>query len=172
MKIPAGNYTRYLHPFSRSLSLFFSLSSLFNRALMKLISLVRFSRPFGRHRRFLASIGMVIRVLGQGEPLGTRGCVSVGDEGRTSGFDVFEFGDRENVYGGKRKERSLKTRFISGNALFSLECHFLLRSTEWDSQQLGVEMREKGLKGRKIWAFFSLRTVLLQVGLNTVSRSS
>jgi len=50
----------------------------------------------------LASIGMIIRVLGQGESLGTRSCVSVGNEGRTSGFDVFEFRDREDVCGGKK----------------------------------------------------------------------
>lgn len=47
---------------------------------------------------------MVIRVLGQGEPLGARGCVSIGNEDRTSGFDVFEFGDRENVCGKKGRE--------------------------------------------------------------------
>lgn len=52
---------------------------------------------------FLAPIGMIIRVLGQGEPLGTRGCVSVGNEGRTSGFDVFEFGDRDDVCGEGKK---------------------------------------------------------------------
>lgn len=52
----------------------------------------------------LASIGMVIRVLGQGEPLRTRSCVSVGNEGRTSSFDGFEFGNREDIWGKKGKE--------------------------------------------------------------------
>lgn len=52
---------------------------------------------------------MVIRVLGQGEPLGTRSCVTVGNEGRASGLDVFEFGDREDVCGEeKRQGRSLE----------------------------------------------------------------
>lgn len=77
---------------------------------MKLISLV--SAFLSAVRRtsvfFLASIGVVIRVLGQGESLRTRGCVSVRYEGRASGFDVFEFRDREDVCGRKRKERSLK----------------------------------------------------------------
>lgn len=136
------------------------------------------SAVLGWHRRFfffLASIGMVIRVLGQGEPLGTRGCVSVRDEGRASSFDVFEFGDRENVCGGKRKERSLK--LVSSLEMhlspsLSLECHFLLRSTEWDSQQLRAEMREKGLRGREIWAFFSHWERSYSKWLNTVSQSS
>lgn len=107
----------FVHPFSRSLS----LSFLSIRALMKLISLVLFLSAVRTDIGvFLASIGMVIRVLGQGEPLGTRGCVSVGDEGRTSGFDVFEFGNRESVCGGKRKERSLKLVFHLWKCTFSL----------------------------------------------------
>lgn len=68
---------------------------------------------------------MIIRMLGQGEPLGTRSCVSVRNEGRTSGFDVFEFGNREDVCGGNKKVgKIVRARFTSGNALFSLEWPF------------------------------------------------
>lgn len=87
----------------------------------RFISLVCVSRPFTDDIDVsLAPIGMVIRVLGQGEPLRTRGCVSVRDEGRTSGFGGFEFGDREGVCGEeKKKERSLELVFIFRNAFFS-----------------------------------------------------
>lgn len=57
-------------------------------------------------------------MLGQGEPLGTWSCVSVGrDEDGTSGFDVFQFRDRENVCGKKKGGEVVRARFIPGNAL-------------------------------------------------------
>lgn len=53
----------------------------------------------GRIRYFLAPIRVVIRMLGQGKPLGTWGCVSVRNECRTSSFGVFELWDRGVVCG-------------------------------------------------------------------------
>ena len=43
-------------------------------------------------------------MLGQGKPLGTWGCVSVRNEGRTSSFGVFELWDRGVVCGKQRRK--------------------------------------------------------------------
>lgn len=98
------SYTHFLTlSLSRLLPLFRTLSFLFpvySRTCENLfLSAVRTTSD-----GLLAPIRMIIRVLGQGEPLGARGCVSIGNEDRTSGFDVFEFGDRENVCGKKGRE--------------------------------------------------------------------
>lgn len=110
---------------------------------------------------------MVIRMLGQGESLGTRGCVSVGNEGRASGFDIFEFGDREDICGERKVRKIVRARFISGNARCSLECHsrasFVQRSRIVRNDRKGIrDEKKRWIEGPSVF-FFSSRMVLLQV---------
>lgn len=106
---------------------------------------------------------MVIRMLGQGESLGTRGCVSVGNEGRTSGFDSFEFGDREDICGERKVRKIVRARFISGNARCSLECHsseensrasFVQRSRIVRNDRKGIrDERKRWIEGPSVFFF-------------------